>query len=318
MKAALVHDFDHPPAYREFDAPAPEAGQVVVSVSAAALSNLVKAQAAGKHYSSPPQAWFVPGVDGVGRLEGGKRVYFAFPRPPFGAMAEKSVVLPALCAAVPDDVDDVTAAAAGNPGMSSWAALTERAGFEAGESVLINGATGVSGRLAVQIAKHLGARRVIATGRNDSSRDALLSLGADAFVPLEGPREALVASFEGELSRGGVDVVLDYLWGGSAEAFIEAVAATHGGGERRIRFVQIGSMSGATIALPGAALRSSGLELVGSGLGSVSKEQLVRAVEQMLAALVPAKMQVDVEPVPLRDVASAWNRPTTKRVVFTM
>jgi len=319
MKAAVVRDFDHTPAYGDFERPSPGADDVLIQVSAAALSNLVKAQAAGKHYSSPARAGFVPGVDGVGRMPDGQRVYFAFPKAPFGAMAETTAVARSLCVPVPDELDDVTAAAAGNPGMSSWAALTERAGFVAGESVLINGATGVSGRLAVQIARHLGARRVVATGRNATSRASLLALGADAHIALDQPADALVSAFQDELNGGGIDVVLDYLWGPSGEQIIRAVSKRgHESAARRVRFVQIGSVTSQTITLPGDALRSCGLELLGSGIGSVPAERLVRAIGAMMKAIRPAHMTIDAEPIPLTNVESGWTLRTPKRVVFTI
>ena len=131
------------------------------------------------------------GADGVGQLEDGTRVYFAFPRAPVGAMAERVAVRGDLTIPLPANLDDITAAALANPGMSSWAALTERCDFRPGESVLINGATGASGRLAVQIARHLGAGRIVATGRRAQMASALTALGADAFIPLEQPREDL-------------------------------------------------------------------------------------------------------------------------------
>jgi NADPH:quinone reductase-like Zn-dependent oxidoreductase len=234
-------------------------------------------------------------------------------------MAERTPIDPALSVEVPDDLDDVTAAAAGNPGMSSWAALTERAGFVAGESVLINGATGVSGRLAIQIARHLGARRIVVTGRNLTSEGALLALGADAFVPLDLPPAALIEAFQEEMERGGVDVVLDYLWGPPAEQILQAIVGrAHGGPARRVRFVQIGAMTSPTITLPGAALRSSGLELLGSGLGSVSNERLIHTIGLLLKSFRPAKMTIDAGAVPLSNVESAWNGPASKRVVFTL
>jgi NADPH:quinone reductase-like Zn-dependent oxidoreductase len=317
MKAAVVHDFDAPPAYREFANPSPKGDEVLVTVHAAALSNLVKGQAAGTHYSAPKSVPFVPGVDGVGRLPGGERVYFAFPKAPYGAMAEQTVVPRTFCTAVPDEVDDVTAAAAANPGMSSWAAL-ERAGFEAGQSVLINGATGAAGRLAIQIAKHLGARRVVATGRNLAAREAMLSLGADAFIPLDPPRDAVVRSFQESLAAG-IDVVLDYLWGASAEQILEAIASGgHENAAHRIRFVQIGAMAANAITLPAMTLRSHGVELLGSGIGSVPNERLVQLIGSFLKAVVPARMAIEAEAVPLTSVPDAWNRVTSKRLVFTL
>jgi NADPH:quinone reductase-like Zn-dependent oxidoreductase len=219
---------------------------------------------------------------------------------------------------LPDDLDDITAAAAANLGMSSCAALMERAKLMKGESVLINGATGVSGRLAIQMAKHLGAR-VIATGRNDASAAGLDALGADALIPLDQPANSLMRAFRTEIKNDGVDVVLDYLWGPSAESLI-AAAAGHGSrdAEPRIRFVQIGSLSGGSITLPAASLRSSGLELMGSGLGSVSNQRLVNSVGEVLRAIIPKGFQISAEPFPLAEVARIWGTKTNERMVFTM
>src|SRR6202034_4139254 len=144
----------------EFSEPEPAAGESRIAVTAAAISQVVKSRASGTHYSSSDQFPFVVGIDGVGRLDDGSRVYFALPKAPFGSMSEKTVIRPSQCVSLPHDLSDVTAAAIANPGMSAWAAFKERARLAAGESVLINGATGTAGRLAVQIAKHMGARRV--------------------------------------------------------------------------------------------------------------------------------------------------------------
>ena len=231
-------------------------------------------------------------------------------------MAERTAVPASLCVSLPGDLDDVTAAA--NPGMSSCAALMERAKLMKGESVLINGATGVSGRLAIQMAKHLGGR-VIATGRNNASVTGLDALGADVLIPLDQPANLLTRAFRTEMVNGGVDVVLDYLWGPSAESLI-AVAAGHGSreAEPRIRFVQIGSLSGGTITLPAAPLRSSGLELMGSGLGSVSNERLVKSVGEVMRAIIPKGFKISAQSVPLTQVAGSWGSKTTDRIVFTM
>ncbi|WPN44554.1 zinc-binding alcohol dehydrogenase family protein [Pseudomonas sp. P8_241] len=319
MKAAVVHDFNAPPRYDNFSTPVAEADETLVQVRAAALSQLVKAQASGRHYSSGKTLPLVPGVDGVGLLPDGRRVYFAFPRKLFGSMAETSVVPLDNCVEIPDGVDDVTAAAIGNPGMSSWAALLDRARFVPGENVLINGATGVSGRLAIQIAKHLGAAKVIATGRNAHSVQGLTALGADLVIPLDAPAEELKANFHDAFHKHKVNVVLDYLWGPSAESLLHAaVGQDHQAGEPRIRFVQIGSLTGNNINLPGSLLRSSGLELMGSGLGSVSHAGLVEAVGGVLRAINSAGLSIAAEAVPLAEVESAWQREGTSRLVFTL
>ncbi len=319
MNAAIVHSFEAPPQFGTFTDPVPEAGTQLVTVTAAALSPLVRAQASGKHYSSKTRFPFVPGMDGIGRLEDGSRVYFAFPQAPNGAMAERTVVRDQLIVPVPKDLDDVTAAALANPGMSSWAALTARAKLVPGETVLVNGATGSAGRLAVQIAKHLGAGKVVATGRNSARLDALRALGADVTISLEQSDEALRRRFQEEVGAG-VDVVLDYLWGHSAEVFFSALAGS-GSGEAapRLRYVQIGGAGGPVISFPASVLRSSGLELLGSGLGSVSHAGLVGAIGVMLQAAVPAGLTIDTEAMPLAEVEDAWTRDTgEKRLVLTV
>ncbi|MCC7124912.1 MAG: zinc-binding alcohol dehydrogenase family protein [Acidobacteria bacterium] len=317
MKAAIVTAPGVAPSLGEFDGPTAAAGERLIKVGAAAISHLVKARASGAHYSARGPFPFVVGVDGVGRTEDGKRVYFALPRAPHGSMAEYTVVDARLCVPVPDDLDDVTAAAIGNPGMSSWLALTERARLTRGETVLINGATGTSGRLAVQVAKHLGAGRVIATGRRASVLAEMASLGADATIQLADDGDAMERRFAAEFARG-VDVVIDYLWGPSAERLL--IAAARAGREAvPMRFVQVSSLAAPTITLPSALLRASAIELMGSGLGSASTSRLIAVTGEMLRAVVPAKLQVAFTPVPFDRFDEAWPQDDgTRRTVFAM
>jgi NADPH2:quinone reductase len=224
MNAAVVESFAKGPRFGSFADPAAKAGELLVAVEAAGLHPIVKALANGTHYGSTGKLPFVPGVDGVGRLEDGTRVYFGATRPPFGTFAERSVTNDALSVRLPDGLDSLTAAGIANPGMSSWVALTARAKFVSGESVLILGATGAAGQLAVQVAKRLGARRVVAAGRNPEALKTAKELGADAAISLEQERDALVAAFRAEITESGVDVVLDYLWGEPAEAVLAAIA----------------------------------------------------------------------------------------------
>jgi NADPH:quinone reductase-like Zn-dependent oxidoreductase len=319
MKAAVVHEIGKAPAYGDYPDPVPESGEVMVHVRAAALTQLTRLQSSGRHYTQVAALPFVPGADGVGVLDDGQRTYFAFPRRPFGSMAERSVVQRACCAPVPGDVDDVSAAALGNPGMSSWAALTRCARLRPSEAVLINGATGASGRLAIQIARHLGAGRIVTTGRGSPSEGELRALGADVHIALDQPPDALGSLLRREIHDAGIDIVLDYLWGPPA-ASIMAAAATAGAGlaARRIRFVQVGTMAGDPVPLSAGTLRTSGLELMGSGLGSLSNEDLVRCIGEMFAAAGAAHFSVRSAAVPLRDVEAAWSRDTSDRIVITM
>ena len=228
-------------------------------------------------------------------------------------MAERTVVPAERCVLLSDDIDDTTTAAIANPGMSSWAALTERAKLKQGEVVLVNGATGASGRMAVRIARHLGARKVIASGRNP---ETLAAVGADAIVTLIGGEDELERQFEPHFAAG-VDVVLDYLWGSSARALL--IAGTKAGGDGiPIRFVQIGSMSGAEIGLPAAVLRSSAIELMGSGIGSIPLERLVAAVAGVLAAAKRADLTLPTETRAIERIEQAWAYDGPARMVITL
>ena len=317
MKAAVVLEAGKPPVYAEFSEPEPAAGESRIAVTAAAISQVVKSRASGQHYSSAGQFPFVVGIDGVGRLDDGARVYFVLPRAPYGSMAERTVAPPARCLPLPDDLDDVTAAAIANPGMSSWAAYVDRAKLKPGETVLVNGAAGTAGRLAVQIARHLGATKVIATARNADALKSVAALGADVMIPLVDDEAALEESFRQEFAHG-VDVVIDYLWGKSAERLLTA-AAKAGREAVPIRFVQIGAVSGPDVTLPSAALRSSAIVLMGSGIGSIPLDRFVDAIDGVLRAAAPAGFKIATTPVPLSDVEQAWPRDdSVRRTVFTI
>jgi NADPH:quinone reductase-like Zn-dependent oxidoreductase len=308
MNAAVIDDFKKPPRYTIFPDPVPAAGEKLVTVTAAGLHQIVKSLANGSHYGSTGELPFIPGVDGVGRLEDGKRVYFGGGRSPYGTFAERSLAPSWLSIELPEGLDDVTAAGIANPGMSSWMALLGRAKFVAGESVLVLGATGVSGQLAVQIAKRLGARRVIAAGRNPKTLEQLRSFGADAVVSLEQERDALVTALRQEIAHEGVDVVLDYLWGAPAEALLGALS--HRGLAKatpRLRYVQIGAVAGPEISLPAATLRSSSIEILGSGIGSASLDQIVRELGDFFRTAATQPFHFQAKAVPLKDVESIWN-----------
>ena len=318
MKAAVITKPGRTPLFADFDDPVPQVDEELVVVTASALSHVTKSRASGSHHTSPGSLPAVVGIDGVGLTQDGRRVYFVLPEEPFGGMAEKVAVRMDQCIPLPADVDDITAAAIAIPGMSSWAAFKERAHLIAGENVLINGATGTAGRLAVQIAKYMGAKRVIATGRNIAALEQVKALGADATIPLlQSPKE-LETAFREQLGGEGVDVVLDYLWGKSAETLIVA-AAKAGKGTVPIRFVQIGAVSGSDITLPGAALRSSALVLMGSGIGSIPLNGLVGAISGVLQAVVRGKLKIETEAVPLANVEETWNKDSgNSRVVFVV
>jgi NADPH2:quinone reductase len=307
MNAAVVSTFDRPPRYTTFADPIAGEGEKLVSVSAAGLHPIVKALAKGAHYGSSGELPFIAGVDGVGRLEDSTRVFFGVARSPFGTFAERAIAASWMCFPLPEAVDDLTAAGIANPAMSSWAALTARAKFVAGESVLILGATGVAGQLAVQVAKRLGARRVVAAGRNPNALEKLKTLGADSVISLNQDQASLVSAFRTEIAEG-VDVVLDYLWGQPAELVLQAISQR--GLQKagaRIRFIQIGDSAGKTISLAAATLRSSGLELLGSGFGSASLEQIRQSLAEFFDVAAKEPFQFHSKAAPLRDVETLWN-----------
>ncbi|HBS5676524.1 quinone oxidoreductase family protein [Klebsiella sp. 141240] len=314
MKAAVVFDLNEGPVWADFSEPQPAVGQLLIDVRAAAISHVVKGRASGHHYSFDGTLPFVVGIDGVGMTPDGQRVYFAFPSAPFGSMAQRAPVALQNCLALPDELDDISAAAMANPGMSAWAALVKRAQFQAGETVLINGATGSAGQLAVQIARYLGAKKIIATGRNTQT---LTALAADECIDLTADEQTLSAQFAAA-SAGQVDVIVDYLWGRSAELLLPALAK-YTPGDKPVRYVQVGSLAGADIALNGAVLRAAPLQLMGSGIGSLTMSQLLAATGEMLQAAVPGHFTISTTPLPLRDVAAAWPRDNSqKRTVFTL
>ena len=308
MNAAVVHSFDAPPRYATFQDPVANEGEVLLDVIAAGLHPVVKALASGSHYRSTAALPFIPGVDGVARGPDGTRVYFGISRAPFGTFCERTVTARTRYVGVPDGLDSATAAAIANPGMSSWIALTKRAGFMPGESLLVLGATGVAGQLAIQIAKHLGARRIVAAGRNRKALERILGLGADVIVPLDQDRESVVSSIQSEWTNAGIDVVLDYIWGLPAEATLNALSKPR---PRQsvspVRFVQVGDTAGKTIQLPAAVLRSSAIELLGSGFGSASIDDLFKAVVDFFQFAEKSQLQIDIKPVPLRDVEVLWS-----------
>ena len=314
MKAAIVTEPSKAPVYADFDEPVAGNNEILIDVTAAPLSHVTRYRAAGTHYSSAESLPFVVGFDGVGRRNG-RRVYFILPRAPFGSMAERTVVEASHVVPLPDELDDATAAAIAIPAMSSWAALTARTKITPGQVVLVNGATGISGRLAVQIAKHLGAGKVIATGRDSVMLQALPTLGADATISLAQGDAAVDDAFKKYFSEG-VDIVLDYLWGPSAERLL-AVAAQSGKDAKPIRFIQIGSSGGATISLPATVIRSSGLELIGCGMGSVSLDRMLTTIAQVFRATVPLGLKIEPKILPLAKIEGNWAIATTAtRTVF--
>jgi NADPH2:quinone reductase len=308
MNAAVLRTLGKPPRYEQFPEPVAGEGEVIVHVDAASLKAIDKQLASGSHYASPRELPCVCGTDGVGRLDDGQRVFFGGARSPHGAMAEHTVVPRAFTFPVPESVNDETAAALPNPGVSAWLALTFRAKLAPGENILILGATGVTGKLAIKIAKLLGASRVVAAGRNPDVLSTLHTLGADTTIHLDVPVKDLVEAFVHEGGDSGFQVVIDYVWGPPTEAFLAALTRKEFSViKTETRLVQVGESAGPTISLPAAVLRSTALTILGTA-GIPPRNVLSSALQEVMARAASGELHVDTKRVPLADIETAWQR----------
>jgi len=316
MYAAVVRAFDQPPRYEEFAIPAPTDGQVLVDVLAAGLHPRVRSSADGSHYTSDGRLPLIPGIDGVGRLPDGRCVYFVADDDAPGTMAQRALVDPRRAVVLAESVDPVVIAAAMNPAISSWVALRRRISFQPGQSVLILGATGNAGQMAVQIARHLGAAHIVAAGRDPRRLDLLTGLGATAVVSLaDGPA---TAERLGQ-AAADVDVVLDYTWGAPTEQAIPALLTRRADRSRPLTWIQIGSTAGEQIALPSSVLRAANLQIMGSGQGSVTTAGIIAELPSLIDQLTAGTLTATALPLPLSQVEHAWSAPTEpgQRVVLT-
>jgi NADPH:quinone reductase-like Zn-dependent oxidoreductase len=309
MQAAVLHELGKPPRCEEFPEPSAGNQEAILEVRAASLKAVDKQLSAGTHFASPRELPVVCGTDGVGKLPDGTRVFFGGPRRPYGAMAQRTVVPAAFCFPVPDALDDATAAAIPNPGVSALLSLRDRAKLAKGEKVLILGATGVTGNLAVQIAKRLGAGRVIASGRNPQAFEKLRGLGADSTIQLNQPDDDLRKAFSQEAGEDGFNVVIDYVWGRPTEVLLSAITRPEFAVvDSETRLVQVGESAGPTIALSAAVLRSTALTILGTA-GIPSRDVLVPAMHQVLDWAAKGALQIATETVPLREIEKVWQRP---------
>ena len=320
MKAAVIYKKGELPKYAEFADPIVQnENEVLISVKAVAITNLDKGKASGKHYSSEEnnQNGFVIGSDGVGLLQDGTRVYA---RGINGTIAEKAIIDKNIAVPLPDGISDAVAASLPNAVAGSAMALKFKAGIQAGETVLINGATGFTGQMAIQIAKHYGAKKIIVTGRNEKTLQSLLLLGADEIIPLKQHDEVIITQLKAIHNNTPIDIVLDYLWGRPAELILTALKG-NGSFTNKIRYVTIGGMAGDNIQLSSGILRSVNLQLSGSGLGSWGKEEVKLLFSEILPEMfllaAQNQLKVNIETVSLFDIEKAWNIEVTdgKRLV---
>jgi NADPH:quinone reductase-like Zn-dependent oxidoreductase len=289
---------------------------MLIDVLAAGLHPRTRSSASGSHYTSTGQLPMIPGFDGVGRDSAGQLRYFILPDTHLGSMAEKVMIEPRRSAPLPADADVLNVAAAMNPAMSSWVALRKRIAFEPGHSVLVLGATGNAGQMAVQIAKHLGAGHVIAAGRDPERLAALTALGADTTVSLAGDPDTAAQALGA--AAADVDVVIDYLWGPATERTMPAVITHRSDKSQPLTWIEIGSMSGPQITLPSAWLRSARIQIVGSGQGSVSTTDIISELPGLAAEISTGNYTIDAVSTPLSQVETTWNAPLApgQRIVY--
>jgi NADPH:quinone reductase-like Zn-dependent oxidoreductase len=296
MRAAVLHEYGVPRA-GEFEEPRAGPGQAVVEVLAAGLNPVDVSICAGRFYGGRPALPVVAGREGVGLLDGA-RVYFDAPIAPFGSMAERSLIERLSAYPVPQALDTGVAVALGIAGLAAWLALTWRAQLQSGEHVLILGASGVVGQIAIQAARLLGAGRVLAAARSATGLERCTALGADAVVNLQ---EQDLAGAMMARSEGRIDVVLDPLFGAPLTAAVEA--ASFGA-----RLVQLGAAAAPQATLSSASIRGKMLVIMGHSNFAAPADVKRMAYERMAEAAARGELRVEVQEIPLAHVAAAWER----------
>lgn len=323
MKAAVIYQRGGLPEYT--DLPEPQVNgddELLVTVKAVALKHVDKSRASGNHYSStePKGEGRVPGGDGVCLLPDGTRVYAMGIS---GMLAEKATIDKRRIVPLPAGIDAAVAAALPNAVIGAAMGLKFKAGMQPGDVVLINGATGFTGHIAVQIAKHYGAKKIIITGRNQQALNELFSLGADEAITILQDDESFTAQLSRIHAETPIDIIIDYLWGHTAEMIL-AVLKGDGRFTNKVRYVSVGSMAGDLIQLSAANLRSVDLQLSGSGLGAWSKQQVgllfSDILPEMFQLAAADKLTVNTVTVKLEDIANLWNLevPGGQRLVVTV
>jgi NADPH:quinone reductase-like Zn-dependent oxidoreductase len=317
--AAVVKTLGQTPVYELVNLPSPTTNQVQVQVIAAGIHRVVRTIVSGRHYIKPKTLPLIPGVDGVGTLSNGKKVFFLATMPSNGSMSERVNIDPEMSIPLPDAADPIVFAGIMNAGLASWMALRERAHIQPGETVLILGVTGSSGQMAALSAHLLGAKRVIGVGRNASVLEQLLVGGKiNTSIALDDDDAKFQQAIEKQAAD--VDIVLDYLWGRPTEIAMTAIQSARKDATQRLRWVEIGQMAGATIQCSAALLRSKNIEISGSGIGPISMKEMLKSLEHMVPLVMEGKLTTSVITIPLKDIEKKWEETADarERVVVVM
>jgi NADPH:quinone reductase-like Zn-dependent oxidoreductase len=311
MRAAVLHAHGAVPEVGEFRDPVAEPSAEVLEVLAAGMNPVDVRIASGTYALERFEPPYVAGKEGIGRREDGGIVYFDRTRKPFGAFAERTLIDADAGYPVPDGLDPALAVCLGVSGLAAWLGLEWRGRLTPGETVLVLGASGVVGQIAVQAAKLLGAGRVVAAARDEAALARAGELGADALVSLG--QDDFVGAFREAAGGDGYDVVFDPLWGEPALAAMGAVKP-YG------RVVQIGQSAGAELTLSSAMIRGTPLELIGHTNFAVSEQRKAAAFAQLATHAAAGELRVAIERLRLDDVPDAWRRqqssPHAKLVVL--
>ncbi len=303
---------DATPEYGEFPEPDVGEGHELVELVATGIHPFVRSVAEGRHYGSAGTWPLIPGVDAVARTVGGDLIFTGFVHPPYGTLAERMAIPGAMRFALPSGADPIAVAGGMNPGLSSWLPLKARANeIGALGTVLILGATGMAGSLAVQNARVLGAEHVIGAGRDRERLQRLANAGTKT-VALSGDRYADAASLADVLESAAPSIVLDFLWGTAAEAAFVALGRRGLDEDRaNIAYVQIGQIAGANASLPASLLRSRRIRISGSGAGSAAIADVMAQLPAYMQLIAEHRVEVPTQIFPLSNIANAWDASTS-------
>ena len=310
MPAAVINKHAAPPEPIAWPIPQRGSGQALVRVTAAPISPLDLLCASGISYFGAPKLPYIPGVQGIGvvieadALEPGQRIWFscdAGMKPGDGSMALYCVIDETAALTLPGDVDNDLAAALGLSAIAAWMALKWRGNLQPGEQVLVLGASGAVGQVAVQAARLFGAGRVVAASRDEAARARAFSLGADAAVDLTGEDVNEISRRIEAACEGPLHLIIDPVWGLPAEAAVRVLAYEG-------RLVNFGSAAGPVARFESATLRSKLLNILGYTNNALTHEQKAEALTEILTHAAAGRCTVERETVPLSSVAEAWKR----------
>lgn len=273
----------------------------VVEVLIAGLNPVDLAIASGKFDAGAPPLPYTPGLEGIGRTATGETVWFDSSHHPFGSMAERSVITEGSGITLPPGISPEQAIGFGVAGLAAWLSLDWRGGLKDGETVLILGASGAVGQVAVQAARMMGAGRVVAMARSESGREKALALGADRAIGPEGDVDELAARIT-EATGGGADLVIDGLWGLPAAAALKAMNPRG----HQSRLVQVGNSAAVEAPVVAGPLRGGLVSILGFRNIWAPREKRVEAFERMCSLAVSGELVLEVEVLPLEDAAQAW------------